>query len=68
MGAGMSNHRLSPSIMPYLAEASNLTIDELHEEYKEWQQKHPSDVVEKKEFKKYMAKVLPSKSTDDIRY
>ena len=64
----MSNHRLSPSIMMSLAEISNLTIDELNEEYKEWQQRHPSDVVEKKEFKKYMAKVLPSKSTDDIRY
>ena len=67
MGAGMSNHRLSPSIMPYLAEASNLTIDELHEEYKEWQQKHPSGVVEKKEFQKYMTKILPLKSSDDIR-
>ncbi len=68
MGAGMSTHRLSPSIMTNLAEISNLTIDELNEEYKEWQQKHPSDVVEKKEFKKYMTKVLPSKSSDDIRY
>ena len=64
----MSSYRLSPEYMTNMAEISNLTLDELNEEYKEWQQKHPSDVVEKKEFKKYMAKVLPSKSTDDIRY
>ena len=67
MGTGTSSHRLSDSIMMNLAELSNLTIDELNEEYKEWQQKHPSGVVEKKEFQKYMTKILPLKSSDDIR-
>ena len=67
MGTGTSSHRLSDSIMMNLAELSNLTIDELNEEYKEWQQKHPSGVVEKKEFKRYMTKILPLKSSDDIR-
>ena len=67
MGTGTSSHRLSDSIMMNLAEVSNLTIDELNEEYKEWQQKHPSGVVEKKEFKRYMTKILPLKSSDDIR-
>ena len=68
MGATVSSHRLSPGIMQDFAETSNLTLDELQEEYKEWQQKHPSGVVEKKAFRKYMEKVLPTKSLDDIKY
>ena len=68
MGATVSCHRLSPAIMQDFAETSNLTLDELQEEYKEWQNKHPSGYVDKKSFKKYMGKVLPSKSSDDIEY
>ena len=68
MGATVSSHRLSPSIMQDFAEISNLTLGELQDEYNEWQQKHPSGFVDKKAFKKHMGRVLPQKSVDDIRY
>ena len=68
MGATVSSHRLSPTIMQDFADISNLTLGELQEEYNEWQHKHPSGFVDKKAFKKHMGRVLPQKSVDDIRY
>ena len=68
MGATESKFRLSALSQKSLAEKSNMSLDELQDGIKEFLKKYPSGYIDKKGFKEYTGILLPTKTSDEIRY